>query len=52
MYSNLFGPKKVICYREVFTIRGVCIFGTRKGCLGYLGVFVLRVEYALVVESH
>ena len=24
MHSNLSGPTKAVCYREVFTIRGVC----------------------------
>ena len=24
MHSNLSGPTKVVCYREVFTIGGVC----------------------------
>ena len=24
MHSNLFGPSKAVCYREVSTIRGVC----------------------------
>ena len=24
MYNDLSGPTKAVCYREVFTIRGVC----------------------------
>ena len=24
MHSNLSGPTKAVCYREVFAIRGVC----------------------------
>ena len=34
MHSNLSGPTKAVCYREVFAIKGVCY--KRFHCAGFV----------------
>ena len=43
MHSNVSRPTKAVCYREVFTIRGVCY--KRFLCI-YLLTIILYIAYA------